>query len=153
MIKIIFILIFLLPVNLFSLEVCCRFEEVYKDGITQQGFFLLKNDKIRYEYLDKNLFTIIIKNKKHFLIPNYQRDSFSLLDENTELINNLANMLIDFENIKKYYNQGDYTYIIEKSSNDFIKRVAIKSKDLTVSINFLDCEFKNINDKYFIILA
>ena len=37
----------------------CNFEEVYGNGDTQQGIFLLKNQNLRYEYYDNDLFTII----------------------------------------------------------------------------------------------
>ncbi len=147
--KYILIILFFLPANLNSLELSCRFEEVYKDGLTQQGFFLIKEEKFRYEYLDKNLFTIIIKDNKYYLIPNNQKDSFSILDENTELIDDLSSVLLDFPNINEVYEIREYTYLIEKSSNDFIKRIAIKSKEINMSINFLNCQFKDIHDKFF----
>ena len=147
--KIIFLFLFFLPTNLFAFEAFCWFEEVYKDSSTQQGFLLIKNDKIRYEYLDENLYTIIIKNNKYFLIPNNQKDSFSIIEENTELIDELAKVFLKFPYIDDLYNRGEYTFSIEKSSDNFIKRVAIKSKDLNMSINFFDCKFKVIHDKYF----
>ena len=37
--KYILLLLIFLPAHLYSLELSCRFEEVYKDGLTQQGFF------------------------------------------------------------------------------------------------------------------
>ncbi len=148
--KYILIILFFLPANLNSLELSCRFEEVYKDGSTQQGFFLIKEGKLRYEYLDKNLFTIIIKDNRYYLIPNNQKDSFSILDENTEMIDDLSNVLLDFPNINEVYEIREYTYLIEKSSNDFIKRIAIKSKEINMSINFLNCQFKDIHDKFFL---
>ena len=40
-------------------------------------------------------------------------------------------------------------FIITKSANKFIKRVSIKSEDLNLSINILDCKFIEINKKYF----
>ena len=147
--KFLLIILFFLPANLFALEVFCRFEEVYKNSSTQQGFFLLKEDKLRYEYLDQNLYTIIVKNKEYFLILNNHKDSFSKLEENTEMIDEISNILLDFPNIKNIYVRSDYTYIIEKNSNNFIKRVAIKSNDLNISINFFNCETKAIEDKYF----
>ena len=148
--KYILLLLIFLPAHLYSLELSCRFEEVYKDGLTQQGFFLMKEGKFRYEYLDQNLFTIIIKDNKYYLVANHQKDSFSILDENTELIDELSSVLLDFPNINEVYEIREYTYLIEKSSNDFIKRIAIKSKEINMSINFLNCQFKDIHDKFFI---
>ncbi len=147
--KIIFLFLFFLPTNLLASEAFCWFEEVYKDSSTQQGFLLIKNDKLRYEYLNENLYTIILKNNKYFLIPNNQKDSFSILDENTELIDELAKVFLEFPYIDDLYSRGEYTFSIEINSENFIKRVAIKSKDLNMSINFFDCEFKVVQDKYF----
>ena len=132
--KYILLLLIFLPAHLYSLELSCRFEEVYKDGLTQQGFFLMKEGKFRYEYLDQNLFTIIIKDNKYYLVANHQ----------------LSSVLLDFPNINEVYEREEYTYLIEKSSNDFIKRIAIKSQDINMSINFLNCQFKDIHDKFFI---
>ena len=116
--------------------------------IAQRNRLFIKEDKLRYEYLDQNLYTIIVKNKEYFLILNNHKDSFSKLEENTEMIDEISNILLDFPNIK-IYTQEHYTYIIEKNSNNFIKRVAIKSNDLNISINIFNCETKAIEDKYF----
>ena len=45
--------------NLFSIELACNFEEVYQNGEIQQGIILIKDDKLRYQYNSKNLYTII----------------------------------------------------------------------------------------------
>ena len=37
-------------------------EEVYKDGSIQNGFFIIKNDGMRYQYKDKELYTLFFKN-------------------------------------------------------------------------------------------
>ena len=50
--------------NAFSLK--CYFEEVHQNGDLNQGIFFLKNDELRYEYFDENLFTILYVNKKNF---------------------------------------------------------------------------------------
>ena len=44
--------------SIYALEFSCLFEEVYQDGQVQQGTFIIKN-KTRYQYEDKNLYTII----------------------------------------------------------------------------------------------
>ena len=48
-----------------AIEIYCNFEEVYKDGQVQKGFFLIKDDSLRYEYTNQNLF-IIFKEKENF---------------------------------------------------------------------------------------
>ena len=48
-------IILCLQINIaYCLEVSCDFEEVYGNGEVQQGQFLYKNKKLRYEYFDKN---------------------------------------------------------------------------------------------------
>ena len=44
--KYILIILFFLPANLNSLELSCRFEEVYKDGSTLTGFLFNKRRKV-----------------------------------------------------------------------------------------------------------
>ena len=40
----------------------CNFEEVYKNGQIQQGFFLLKDKELRYEYTNHDLYKIFFLN-------------------------------------------------------------------------------------------
>ena len=92
----------LLPFNVLSLEVLCNFEEVYKNSDVQQGFFMIKNDKLRYEYYDKLLYKIIAKNNQIFLIQNNQINSFRVIDKNTQLITDIMKIISDFPNTKSY---------------------------------------------------
>ena len=62
-----FVLMALMFKNLNALELYCDFEEVYLDGTTQQGFFLIKDDKMRYEYLDEKLFIIYYYRNYRFM--------------------------------------------------------------------------------------
>ena len=72
------LIIFLLQINfLHGLEIKCNFEEVYGNGEVQQGIFFLKNQKLRYEYLNKNLFTIIAKNENFFLVNQAHKNNVS----------------------------------------------------------------------------
>ena len=48
--------IFFKTFNLFAIEVKCNFEEVYQNGETQQGIFLIKKDKLRYNTVTKIYF-------------------------------------------------------------------------------------------------
>ena len=69
--KYIFLLSFILNVNLTfaNKSVSCDFEEVYEDGSTQFGHLYYNDGLLRYEYLDKQLFTIIYNND-YFVIRN-----------------------------------------------------------------------------------
>jgi len=135
--------------SLFALEVKCDFEEVYKNGDVQQGFFMLKDKMLRYEYFDEDLYTIIAKNDYYFLISNFDNKTVQKISENTETIKSLIEISSKFPNIKDQYIENDLKIKIEKSSNNFIKRIAINSDRMSLSINVLNCNFENIHKKYF----
>ena len=80
MIKFLIFLHLFLVSNLYSLELKCTFEEVYSDGSVQNGFFLIKDKKLRYEYNSDNLFTIFHNNERFFLVKNNDK----------EIINNVS---------------------------------------------------------------
>lgn len=136
--------------HLLAIEFACNFEEVYKDGFTQQGLVLLKKDSLRYEYLDKNLFTIIYKNGETTISKNNNRKQINSYDVENNLINHLVKITKDHPFFEKNYIINDYKIIVEKSSNiDFIKRLAIVSDDLNLSIYFQNCKSGEILDLYF----
>ena len=143
------ILFILFPLNFsFALEVKCDFEEVYQNSDVQQGFFLIKDKMLRYQYFDKDLFTIIIKNNNYFLINN--RDKIvQNLKEKSKLLDQFIEIVSDFPDIKNTYNSDNFIVKIEKSSIKFIKRVSIKSEELNLSINVMNCNFNEIDRKYF----
>ena len=64
--KIIFlsIVFFLYNLNLSANSLYCEFEEVYQNGDFHQGFLLLKDDNLRYEYFDQSLYTILFLNQR-----------------------------------------------------------------------------------------
>ncbi len=103
---------------------------------------------LRYQYYDQDLFTIIIKNNSYFLINNRTK-VVQNLKEKTESLDQLIEIVSDFPNIKNIYNNNGLAVKIEKSSNKFIKRVSIKSQEINVSINIMNCKFNEINKKYF----
>ena len=130
-----------------SLEFACKFEEVYVDGYTQQGLVLIKKDNLRYEYFDKNLFTIIHKNGDTSISKNTNRKQISSFDEQNNLINHIISITKDHE---KDYFINDFKIIVENSSEiDFIKRLAIISDNLNLSIYFQNCRSAEILDLYF----
>ncbi len=145
-----FLIFFFLKINsVYALEVKCNFEEVYGNGEVQQGLFFLKNQKLRYEYFDKNLFTIISKNKNFFLINQSHNNNVSKINKNTEILDAFMNIASEYPNIKNKYRYNDAIIIIEKSSNSFIKRISINAENLNLSINLIDCNFEKIHDNYF----
>ena len=134
---------------MYSVEVTCNFEEVYQNSEIQQGIFFIKDKMLRYQYYDQDLFTIIIKNNSYFLINNRTK-VVQNLKEKTESLDQLIEIVSDFPNIKNIYNNSDGLAVkIEKNSNKFIKRVSIKSQEINVSINIMNCKFNEINKKYF----
>jgi hypothetical protein len=70
------LLIFLHPIITRAIELECQFEEVYPDGKIQNGFLLIKNDKMRYEYFDHNLFIIFKKKNDFFLVNKKDTEKF-----------------------------------------------------------------------------
>ena len=143
------LLLILFPINfLFAFEVTCNFEEVYQNNEVQQGVFLIKGKNLRYQYYNQDLFTIIVKNDKYFLINNRSK-VVQNLKEKSDTIDQLIEIVSDFPNINNTYKNDRVIINIEKSSNKFIKRVSIKSEELNLSINIMNCKFNEINKKYF----
>ena len=140
----------LLQANLsFALEVSCNFEEVYGSGDTQQGILLLKDQKLRYEYFDKDLFTIIAKDENFFLIHRAHKNNVQKITENTKPLEIFIDISSEYPNIDQNYKIDDMKIKIEKSANKFIKRISVNSDSVNVSINLMNCNFDNIDRKYF----
>lgn len=147
--KIIFSLFLFLPLSkLYSLEVACNFEEVYLNGETQQGFFLLDKNNLRYQYYDERLFTIVSTKNNYFLINNFDKN-VQKINENTEFFDNLMVIANNYPDIQDNYFLDGSNIMIEKSHTNFIKRISIKSNNLNVSIHFFNCRFEAYHKKYF----
>lgn len=145
-----FLIIFFLQINtLFGFDVSCSFEEVYGNGDVQQGQLFFKDQKLRYEYFDKNLFTIIAKNGNYFLIDQAHNNNVSKINKNTEILEMIMSIASEYPNLKNKYYFNDTIVIVEKSKNNFIKRVSINADAVNVSINLISCKFDDIHDKYF----
>ena len=145
---ILLILILSFHSNSIAKNIYCQFEEVYQNGETQQGQIFLSDEKLRYEYFDEKLFTLLFVNENLFQIENKNPHKVQLIN-NTPIINNLFLIYSKFPDIKKSYKQDDYEILIDKHSSFFIKRLAVKSKRLNLSIHFLECRKKIIQKKYF----
>ena len=144
------IVLFLIYANFsYSLEVTCNFEEVYTDSGVQQGIFLLKDQNLRYEYYDSDLFTIIVRNGNFFLIHKIHKNNVQKIEENTEILDMFIKISSDFPDIKNYYEIDGIKVKVEKNSKDFIKRISINSEKINVSVNIMNCKYEKINNKYF----
>jgi len=144
-----FFLIFYISSS-YSKDTSCRFEEVYIDGQTQQGYLLLTKNKSRYQYLDENLFTIFYENKDWNVIQN---NSLKLIPKdqlNLELIKKVRNLIVEFPELKSPYFIDEYEINFEfRDDKKFLSNVVIKSQNLNLRIYFYDCDFGPINDIYF----
>ena len=126
----------------------CQFEEVYQNGDIQQGIILIKDNDVRYQYNDVELYTIIVKGENFILIDNkYQ--NLQTLNENIDIFKILVDALKNYPNIENQYKNENALVNIERSSSSFIKRISLISKDVNLSLNFMDCVELNINNEYF----
>ena len=126
----------------------CNFEEVYQDGTLQFGQVLFHEGLLRYQYNDKQLFTIIF-NKDYYAIRNNKPEIVNKLEKNN-LLNELTNVLTNYPNIKKNYKTNDMQISIESSYNsNFLKRISIMSPDTNLSIYLINCDNKKLSKKYF----
>ena len=145
-----FILFLFYQSSLFGFETSCKFEEVYDNGQSEQGFMLLKDKKLRYQYYDNQLFTIFFKNNDFYLVKNNQIKVFQKIQDNTEVIRELINLAALFPNIKDSYQSNNLKIFIEKSKeHHFIKRLSVNSKDLNMSIYFFDCQNQTPPARFF----
>ena len=150
MIKFLFFIPLLFISNLYSLELKCHFEEVYVDGSIQNGFFLIKDQKLRYEYTSKELFTIFHNYDQFFLVKNNDQKIVNKITQNTEIIEELLNLSQKYPNIENKYISDDLIIKIEKSmAGDFVKRILINSPNIKVSIYFNNCQKIKIQNRYF----
>ena len=144
-----FIIIFFIVKNLYSLELRCNFEEVYQDGSVQEGIFLLQKENLRYQYLDKNLYTIINNSNGLFLVNNKNRLP-QPLDTNKEIIEFLIKQSMLFPNNADSYSSPNLNAkIINSKNNIFIKNMIIKNKKVNINIHFFDCKTIDINGLVF----
>jgi len=135
------------PAN--AMELTCEFEEAYGNGDIQQGFLLIKDDKIRYEYFNKELFTLLYVNKKLFLINNFSPDKVQLLENHNNLLPSILEIYDDYPNFKETYFKNNHEIKIEKGQNRFLKRIVIKSNKMNVSVYFINCKKIKLQENLF----
>ena len=59
------------------------------------------------------------------------------------------NLASDYPNINETYQDNDLVINVEKSENNFIKRLSIKSDEVNLSVYIYNCDFTLIDKKYF----
>lgn len=133
--------------NAFSIK--CNFEEVHQNGDLNQGIFFLKNDELRYEYFDKNLYTILYVNEKLFVVENNIDRKVQLLENQDPIIVSLLEIYKDFPDIKNLYQKKNSKLIIEKNDNNFIKRIGVLNDEMNLSVYFFDCVEIELNEGLF----
>jgi len=144
-----FFIFFIFIKNTLALEFFCKFEEVYQNGETQQGFFLVKDDKFRYEYNSQNLYTILHSQNIFFLIENRDTTKFFRIDKDTEVLEAILKIINDYPDFKNNYYLDDASIKLEFTSDNFIKRIALLSDKINLSIYINDCETPIIKNIYF----
>jgi len=145
---IIFLTLFFSYNNSFANNIKCNFEEVYDDGSIQHGLLFYSNGLLRYQYANKQLFTIIY-NDSYYLVRNDNRKIVNKLDDD-KVLNELSKILNDYPHILETYMNFDTEINIEKNINDnFIKRISVKSDQVNLSIYLIECEFKSISKNFF----
>lgn len=126
----------------------CNFEEVYQNGDVQEGTIIYSDGLLRYQYDDKQLFTIIY-NQDYFMIRNNDPGIINKL-ENNEVLNELKFIISNYKSLNSFYSKDHLKIKIEKSlSMDFIKRIIINSQKANLSIHFYNCTTQTFAQKYF----
>ena len=140
--KFLLLIFFLFSSNLNSQSLKCYFEEVYSDGSIQNGYFLIQDNKLRYEYLSKELYTLFYNYNDFYLVKNNDNNHVQKIKENTEIIIELIEIYKNFPNLDKNYFTENFEIELEKSlTSNFYKRISIKSPQLNMSIYLNDCSF------------
>ncbi len=151
MIRVLILLQLILVPKLHSLELKCAFEEVYSDGSVQNGFFLIKDKKLRYEYYSDDLFTIFHNDERFFLVKNNNKEIVSAINENTEIIKELLNIANNFPNVEEEYMSENLNIKLEKNAQgNFFKRISILSREIKLSIYLNSCKNSEIKSRFFI---
>ena len=147
-----FLLIFFcfFTLNLKAQTLKCNFEEVYSDGSNQNGYFLIQERKLRYEYFSQDLYTLFYNYEDFYLVKNNDKNQTQKIKENTEVIKELIKIYNNFPNLNKNYNTKNFEIELDKSlTNNFYKRISIKSPQLNMSIYLNDCSFISVHEKFF----
>jgi hypothetical protein len=144
------IIFFFTSFSLNSLEFSCDFEEVHANGTVNQGVVLLKEDKLRYEYLSKELFIIFVDGKEIYLFDK-KKQKVKNIKQNLDAIKIIMKLADKFPDIENDFEENDVKIKIEFNKNiNFIKRISIDSKRARLSLYLNNCLLdKPINNIFF----
>lgn len=133
----------------YSLEVACKFEEVYADKTVQNGFFLFSNSNLRYEYDNANLYKIFYDGKNLVIAENSDPKKQKKINNN-KIIDILFSLSQKYPNIDNVINIEGVLINLEKQiSGNFYKRISIKSDQINLSIYLNECKFIKISEIFF----
>ncbi len=142
--------IFFYSHSLFALEFKCKFEEAYSNGEINTGVVLFKNGDLRYQYNDSRLFTIFINNNGNFLYQHSNK-KIKKISKNLQLLKTIMDLAEKYPDIPLNINDNNHEVNIELSkTSNFIKRIAINSNRVNLSLYLKDCNLdKPINSIFF----
>ena len=131
-------------------DISCRFDEVYSNGQTHEGHILYTKNKIRYQYLRDDLFSIFYsKLWKWKVLKNDTKQEINISQKNLELMMKVKDIFDDFPNIEKIYSFDSSQIELElNSTNTFLRSIIIRSQSANLRIHFYDCSFEPINHVY-----
>ena len=137
------IIFFFTSFSINSIEFSCDFEEVHSNGTVNQGIVLLKKDKLRYEYLNKDLFIIFVDGKKTYLFDK-KKQRVKNIKQNLDAIQIIMKLADMFPNIENNFEENGTKIKLElNKSNNFIKRISIESKRAKLSLYLNNCLLDN----------
>tara|TARA_Y200000002_G_scaffold373520_1_gene372747 strand:+ start:468 stop:956 length:489 start_codon:yes stop_codon:yes gene_type:complete len=146
----VYIFIFLIIYkNISALDISCTFEEVYQNGDVQQGVFLVKDNKFRYQYNSKNLYTIIYNQDIFFYLENRDTTNFYKIEKNTYVLEVILDIISDHPNFKKNYYLKDGIIKVEYGKKNLIKRIVLTSEKQNLSFYINDCQYNTLKNLYF----
>lgn len=128
----------------------CNFEEVYKNGQIQQGIFLLGNNKLRYEYNDQNLFTILF-NEQWEVVANKDKKILDIKNIDLEILKEINQYLQMYPDIPEEIIKDNYEILFYKTNSaEFIKSITIKSPKMNMRVHFFNCKSLPSINLYFL---
>ena len=149
MIKKIFIILLMYTNASNAVNIQCNFEEVYSDGTQQQGLLITKNNLIRYEYIDNNLFTIFFDSQNFYMVKHNQKNNFYKIDKDKGFISLLSNIINKYPNIEDTFEYDGTKVKLEKSrTSNFYRKITILNHNINFVVYFNYCSEIDIHDRY-----
>ena len=111
---------------LLSNSLTCKFEEVYQNGDLQIGQIFIQDSKIRYQYQNQDLYTLIYKANNLYFIRNREPDKFEKIIKNKNLFAEIMKIYNDFPDIELKQQFDGLSITLElNQKKKFIKRMGI----------------------------